>query len=175
MIGVMLQFPLSWDRSRFSLIMVILFHTDQHLVPQGTILAEGERSCREPESEQHFRELCLPWVMPPEFLLQGREWASAGFPFPCPWQETQVCGGGWSPCFKRSPPSSSWWGEGAGCDVWVCEGNILEASMAVNFLYLVPGGTGGVLSLCGLQRSQRASRGRGGDTDMTSSVTPCCP
>lgn len=44
------------------------------------------------------------------------------------------------PALGEEPPSSSWGGEGAGCAVRVCEGDGLEASVAVNFLYGVPDG-----------------------------------
>lgn len=50
-------------------MMVSVSHANQLLTPQGTVVAESERSRRKPEPEQHFRELCLPWVIPPEFLL----------------------------------------------------------------------------------------------------------
>ena len=158
--------------------MVNLSHADQQLMPQGTVLVESERSRRKPDSEQHSRELCLPWVIPPEFLPACSSFKVESGPllvFLFPVRSR-------SPRCAVEDGARAWrgatviqlGGEGAGCAVRVCEGDGLEASVAVNFLYGVLDG----LEVCSpsvdSSRSE-SSGGRAAGISVTSSVIPCHP
>ena len=129
------------------------YDADQHLTRQGTVLAEKSR--REPEPEQHSRELCLPWVMLPELLLlcsffKVEHGPLLAFQGNLAGAEAQVCGGGWSPSSGRCPP----------CPAGGEEGPVVlvprQASLAADFVRCSAGWGAGALSLPGLQWSQGA-------------------